>query len=56
VELVIEPDPIPAAVPVARNRMDRDDDDGDDEPDDLVEVGSFPRLQAQILRRRLETA
>ncbi len=44
VELVVEP---PAA-----------NADNDDEGDatDLVELGEFPRLHAQILRRRLETA
>jgi hypothetical protein len=44
VELVVEP---PAA-----------NGDNDDEGDatDLVELGEFPRLHAQILRRRLETA
>jgi hypothetical protein len=44
VELVVEP---PAAV-----------GDGDEAGDatDLVELGEFPRLHAQILRRRLETA
>lgn len=41
VELVVEP---PAA----------DGDEGD--ATDLVELGEFPRLHAQILRRRLETA
>ncbi len=29
------------------------DDDGDD---GLVEIGEFPKIQAQVLRRRLETA
>jgi hypothetical protein len=45
VELVVEP---PSAI----------DDDGDEAGDatDLVELGEFPRLHAQILRRRLETA
>lgn len=33
---------------------DPDDEDGD--ATDLVELGEFPRLHAQILRRRLETA
>jgi hypothetical protein len=44
VELVVEP---PAA-----------DGDNNDEGDatDLVELGEYPRLHAQILRRRLETA
>jgi len=46
VELVVEP---PAA--------DGDsDDDGTGDATDLVELGEFPRLHAQILRRRLETA
>jgi hypothetical protein len=33
-------------------------DDDDDESDDagLIEVGEWPKLQAQVLRRRLETA
>ena len=44
VELVVEP---PAA--------DRDNGDEGDATD-LVELGEFPRLHAQILRRRLETA
>jgi hypothetical protein len=45
VELVVEP---PAS----------DDGEPDDDGDatDLVELGEFPRLHAQILRRRLETA
>jgi hypothetical protein len=45
VELVVEP---PAGI----------GDDGDEAGDatDLVELGEFPRLSAQILRRRLETA
>jgi hypothetical protein len=34
-----------------------DDDDADDENgDSLVELGEWPKLQAQVLRRRLETA
>ena len=35
-----------------------DDDDGDEEEngDSLVELGEWPKLQAQVLRRRLETA
>ena len=46
VELVVEP-PAGAAA-----------QDGEEVPDatDLVELGEFPRLHAQILRRRLETA
>ena len=44
VELVVEP---PAG----------DGDNGDEgDATDLVELGEFPRLHAQILRRRLETA
>ena len=44
VELVVEP---PAA----------NGDNGDEgDATDLVELGEFPRLHAQILRRRLETA
>jgi hypothetical protein len=46
VELVAEPPP--------SIRDDEGEDDGD--ATDLVELGEFPRLQAQILRRRLETA
>jgi hypothetical protein len=47
VELVVEP---PSA--------DGETGDGDDTADatDLVEIGEFSRLHAQILRRRLETA
>ena len=46
VELVVEPPP------------SANGDDGDEAGDatDLVELGEFPRLHAQILRRRLETA
>lgn len=46
VELVVEP---PGGVTAG---------DGDEAGDatDLVELGAFPRLHAQILRRRLETA
>ena len=43
VELVVEPPP------------SADGDNGGDATD-LVELGEFPRLHAQILRRRLETA
>jgi hypothetical protein len=52
VELVVEP---PAFVD---GGSALDDDDGDEAGDatDLVELGEFPRLHAQILRRRLETA
>ena len=45
VELVVEP---PSA--------NGDDSDDEDDATDLVELGEFPRLHAQILRRRLETA
>jgi len=33
-----------------------DDIDADDEGDGLVEIGEWPKIQAQVLRRRLETA
>jgi hypothetical protein len=46
VELVVEPPPSAAT---------EDGDEGSDATD-LVELGEFPRLHAQILRRRLETA
>lgn len=49
VELVVEP---PAG---ARGPGSDDGDEGADATD-LVELGNFPRLHAQILRRRLETA
>jgi hypothetical protein len=51
VELVVEP-PMPA------NGEDGGDGTDDETLDatDLVELGEFPRLHAQILRRRLETA
>ena len=45
VELVVEP---------PSGNGDSDDEEGD--ATDLVELGEFPRLHAQILRRRLETA
>jgi hypothetical protein len=32
------------------------DRDGDDRTDELVELGQWPRLDAQILRHRLESA
>ncbi|HWS46021.1 MAG TPA: hypothetical protein VN636_09195 [Acidimicrobiia bacterium] len=35
---------------------DVDDDDDDDDGGGLVELGEWPKLQAQVLRRRLETA
>jgi hypothetical protein len=34
----------------------RDEDDDDEDATDLVEMGEYPRLAAQILRRRLESA
>ena len=43
VELVVEPPPT-------------DDSEEAGDATDLVELGEFPRLHAQILRRRLETA
>ena len=49
VELVVEPPPS-----LDRDSLDDDGDSGD--ATDLVELGEFPRLHAQILRRRLETA
>jgi hypothetical protein len=51
VELVVEPPP-------GVGLDGEGTDDGDDGADatDLVELGEFPRLHAQILRRRLETA
>ena len=50
VELVVEAPPASDGGP--------DMDNGDDAADatDLVELGEYPRLHAQILRRRLETA
>ena len=42
---------------VAERPEGRDDDLGDDDAGDgLVELGSWPQLQAQVLRRRLDTA
>lgn len=51
VELVVEPPPTTNGDPDMT-------DNGDEAADatDLVELGEFPRLHAQILRRRLETA
>jgi hypothetical protein len=51
VELVVE-------APTGAGNGDSDSGDGDEGADatDLVELGEFPRLHAQILRRRLETA
>jgi hypothetical protein len=46
VELVVEPPP----------SADGDDNGEGGDATDLVELGEFPRLSAQILRRRLETA
>ena len=51
VELVVEP---PAGAGGGPDTTDDDDDVTD--ATDLVELGEFPRLHAQILRRRLETA
>jgi|GEM_PF-1428695 len=48
VELVVEP-------PDGAGETGPESDDGGDATD-LVELGEFPRLHAQILRRRLETA
>ena len=42
--------------PTHLTRADDDDYDGDDEGDGLVEIGEWPKIQAQVLRRRLETA
>jgi hypothetical protein len=44
VELVVEPPSV-----------NGEDGDEDGDATDLVELGEFPRLHAQILRRRLET-
>ena len=52
VELVVEP---PSAIGAAPD-LDDDDDDEAGDATDLVELGEYPRLHAQILRRRLETA
>jgi hypothetical protein len=51
VELVVEPPFRPDRDPEAT-----DNDDEVVDATDLVELGEFNRLQAQILRRRLETA
>ncbi|HYH51630.1 MAG TPA: hypothetical protein VEG38_18970 [Acidimicrobiia bacterium] len=51
VELVVEP---PPSSPGGSGMTDDGEDPGD--ATDLVELGEFPRLHAQILRRRLETA
>ena len=50
VELVVEPPPSVNG----GSGTDTEDEGGD--ATDLVELGEFPRLHAQILRRRLETA
>ena len=50
VELVVEP---PAT---AGDDADMADDEEAGDATDLVELGEYPRLHAQILRRRLETA
>jgi len=50
VELVAEP------VGGAGNVKNNDDDDEGGDATDLVEMGEYPRLSAQIMRRRLETA
>lgn len=55
VELVVEPPPAVAGGP-GRGGDDDDDDDDAGDATDLVELGEYPRLHAQILRRRLETA
>ncbi|MGH9010778.1 MAG: hypothetical protein ACRDYF_13160 [Acidimicrobiia bacterium] len=51
VELVVEP---PASANGGSDFSDNGDEAGD--ATDLVELGEFSRLHAQILRRRLETA
>jgi hypothetical protein len=62
VELVTEPANVPRGARVTSGRgsgfeSNNDfDDDEDDESEELVELGEYPRLQAQILRRRLESA
>jgi hypothetical protein len=49
VELVVEP-------PAGAGQTGPEGDDEGADATDLVELGEFPRLHAQILRRRLETA
>ncbi|HEV3362647.1 MAG TPA: hypothetical protein VG795_00655, partial [Acidimicrobiia bacterium] len=44
----------PAGAAGSPDTLDRDGETGD--ATDLVELGEYPRLHAQILRRRLETA
>ena len=51
VELVVEP---PRSADAGTAFSDNGDEAGD--ATDLVELGEYPRLHAQILRRRLETA
>jgi hypothetical protein len=36
--------------------IDLGDDDEEAEEDGLIEIGEWPKIQAQVLRRRLETA
>ena len=36
--------------------IDLGDDEDDAEDDGLIEIGEWPKVQAQVLRRRLETA
>lgn len=43
-------------VSLVRDAPELDGRDAGHDGEDLVELGSFPRLAAQILRRRLETA
>ena len=51
VELVVE-----SPLPATDGGPDMTEDDEALDATDLVELGEFPRLHAQILRRRLETA
>ena len=53
VELVVE---APPNANGGSGMTDDDDDEDGGDATDLVELGEFPRLHAQILRRRLETA
>jgi hypothetical protein len=39
-----------------RGRNDNENENEDEDATDLVEMGDYPRLAAQILRRRLESA
>ncbi len=43
-------------VGLVSERPEDDDPDDDDDDGGLVELGEWPKLQAQVLRRRLETA